>query len=367
MKFIIEKNIFLKNIEEVNKAIDSNNVYVYLRNFYIEVLQNVLIIKGSNGYFSIENKIDANNVEIIEEGIFLISPTLLINIIKKCDGKILFSMIDSKLLIENNKDKYEINLIKEIESYPPLDFSLYGHKIKINAEQLRNAINNVIFATSNLFEDLILSGVNFKLENQWLIVSATDSFRLAQEKIKIKDDRNLSFDITVLNKNIKNFIPNNLKEEITLYVNEHKINIIDNLTNYQSSIIEAPYKNISHLFDKTFSKKLIIDKTFFNNCVNKASVMSNESIYNKIVLSISKEQFLIYTISNEIGNAKIIIDKEKYEFIGEPIEIILNYKYLKDAINVFNDKIKINFNDSKGIILIEDEKTTNKQLISPMN
>ena len=46
MKFSIEKNKILKSLEEVIRAIDPNNIYMHLRNFYIEILDEEIIIKG---------------------------------------------------------------------------------------------------------------------------------------------------------------------------------------------------------------------------------------------------------------------------------------------------------------------------------
>ena len=235
MKFTIEKNLLQKSLDEVIKSIDSANIYIHLRNFYIDILDDMIIIKGSNGYFSIESKVENVNVESL--GSILVPANLFLNIIRRCSGNITIHSSKDILYIENNKDKYEINLLDTSE-YPNIDFTLYGNKIKVDGEKLKKAIENVIFASSASGEEMILTGVNIKYENSNLILTATDSFRLAREIIEIQDDRNINFNVTVTNKNLKNFIPADIKGEITLYANEHKINIIKDTTNFQSKIIE---------------------------------------------------------------------------------------------------------------------------------
>ncbi len=367
MNFTIDKDILLKTLENVIKAIDVNNIYVHLRNFYINVLDEMIIIKGSNGYFSIEDKIENGNIINIETiGSFLIPSSLFINIIKKCSGKIQIYSNNNVLYIMNENDKFEINLL-QIDDYPNIDFSLYGTKIKVNANKLKKAIDNVIFATSQTNDEIILSGVNLKYEKGTLYISATDSFRLAREIIKINDDRDLSFDITVMNKNLKNFVPISVDSDVILYVNEHKINLIHNNTNYQSKIIEAPYKNIDQLFQTNFTKKLIIDKNVLNNAISKASIISsNDNSYNKIYISITSNEINLSTQAEEIGRTKVIIQSNDFEFEGEEISIVINFKFLKEAINVFNDKININLTKPNELILIDSEKSNNKQIISPM-
>lgn len=367
MKFKINKSVLIKNLESVVKAIDSNNIYVQLRNFYIIVLDQMIIIKGSNGSFSIESKIELKDIESIEKiGEFLIPANIFINLIKKCEGIIDLNIENNTLYIKNNSDQYEINLL-ESNNYPTIDFSLYGEKININAKKIREAIENVIFASSQSNEEIILSGINLKYENNILAITATDSFRLAQETIEIRDDRQISFDVTLLNKNIKNFIPANLDKEVVLYVNEHKINMIIDNTNYQSKIIDAPYKDISSILKINYTKELTISKSVLNNAINKATVVSlGDSSYNKLNLLIDHEKIDLSTNSNEIGKVNVVIDKDQYQYKGEQISITLNYKYLREAINIFNDKINIYFIDGKNPIMITGDKQSNKQIISPM-
>lgn len=366
MKFTIDKKNLIKPLENVYKAIDSNNIYAQLRNFFINVFDKEIVIKGSNGYFSIESKILENKISSIESiGNFLIPASLFLNIIKKCEGSITFFIKSNSLIIQNEKDIYEINLFEDNE-YPAIDFSLYGEKIIVNAKKLKEAIDNVIFATSQTNEELILTGVNLKYENQKFYISATDGYRLAQEIIEVKDDRNISFDVTITNKNIKNFIPSYIEGDVTLYVNEHKINLIKDSTNFQSKIIDAPYKDLSNIFNMEYSKKLEINKTILNNSINKAMFASNfDSSYNKLNFLINNEKIEI-TTNDKIGRSNVVITSEDFKYDGEEISITLNYKYLKEAINVFGDKIYIHLSNAQKPIKISDDKINNNQIISPM-
>ncbi len=366
MKFIIDKKILIKSLEDVYKAIDSNNIYVQLRNFFICVSDNEIIIKGSNGYFSVESKIPKNKIFSIESiGNFLIPASLFLNIIKKCDGNILCSIKNNLLIIQNEKDIYEINLLEENE-YPAIDFSLYGEKIIVDAKKLKNAIDNVIFATSQTNEEIILTGVNLKYENQKFYISATDGYRLAQEIIEVKNEQNIIFDVTVANKNIKNFIPSTIDGDVTLYINEHKINLTKDYTNFQSKIIEAPYKDLSNIFNMEYSKKLEINKLILNNSINKAMFASGfDSSYNKLNFLINNEKIEI-TTNDKIGRSNVVISSEYFKYEGDEILITLNYKYLKEAINVFDDKIYIHLSNAQKPIKISDIKNNNNQIISPM-
>lgn len=368
MKFIFEQKEFIKILENVYKAIDLSNVFLPLRNFYLCVEEERIILIGSNGNLSIKNTYfkKAGILDINLIGQCLIPSSLFINIIKKCNGKIEIEQKDKILLIKNELDTYEVNLLN-VDDYPSIDFELFGTKININSLKLKEGIKNVIFASSQKEDEMILNGVNLKLSNGSLILTATDSYRLAQEQIEIEDDRNLNFDITIHNKNLKDFIPNEFNEDITLYANDYKINLVcDNLI-IQSKIIDAPYKDISRVFETKFSKKIIIDRSTLSNAISKATVIVGD-LYNKIRLEISEDEMKILSVKDEVGNSKVILSNDKFNYIGEDVFITLNFKYLKEAINVFDNEIEINLNGPEGIILINEksDSTKNKQIISPL-
>lgn len=368
MKFIFEQKEFIKILENVYKAIDSMNVFLPLRNFYLTVKEEEIIFVGSNGNLSIKNTFSSKpgvlHIELIGE--CLIPSSLFINIIRKCSGKIEIQQKENILFIKNELDTYEVNLLN-IEDYPSIDFDLYGTKININSLKLKEGIKNVIFASSQKEDELILNGVNLKLNNKKLILTATDSYRLAQEEIEIEDDRNLSFDVTVHNKNLKDFIPNEINDDITLYVNDYKINLVCDNFIIQSKIIDAPYKDVSRIFETKFNKKISIERSVFSNAISKATVIVGDS-YNKIRLEVNQNEMKIISVKDEVGNSKVILSSNKFKYEGDDVFITLNFKYLKEAINVFNNMIEVNLNNPEGIILITDgkEKNKNRQIISPL-
>lgn len=366
MKLIFNQKELLKSLEEVQKAINTVNIYLPLRYFYFEVQEDKVIIRGTDGNFSIEKKEykKPGILEIEEHGKYLIPSSIFINIIRKCKNNVKLEVKNSILYIINELDNYEINLIS-VDDFPNIDFSLFGNKISINSKKLREAIKNVIFAATTKENEIILNGINFKLENKHVIITATDSYRLARESFEVLNDEGLSFDITIYSQNIKELIPLGINDEVILYVNDHKINLVYGNLVIQSKIIEAPYKNVSAILEKKYSKQITIDKKVLNDAISKATVIASDE-YNKIRLEISQKQIIIISIKDEVGSSKVIIPSDQYFYNGEEVIITLNFKYLKDALNVFEGEILINLNQSQDTILIESKKTTNKQIISPL-
>lgn len=367
MKFKVSQKKLLKILENTSKAIDNNSVFLPLRNFYIDVQENQIVICGSNGNFSVKHTLVQKTgvLEIEKLGSNLVSAALFINIIRKCSGDIEFEQVENNLVIKNNLDSYEINLIDKVD-YPSIDFDLYGTEVDINAEQLRNAIKNVVFAASQKEEEIILNGVNLKLENKQLIITATNSYRLAREVINLNCQDNLFFDVTIHNKNIKDFIPQDINENVKIYVNEYKINLIHEDLIIQSKIIDVPYKDVGRVFQMQYNKSLTINKNVLANAIGKATVIVGD-LYNKIRLEISQSQIVIISIKNEVGNSKVILKEDQFQYEGQPVIVTLNFKYLKEAISVFEEEIKLNLNNPESIILITSQSNpNNQQIVSPL-
>ncbi|MGL4343098.1 MAG: DNA polymerase III subunit beta [Metamycoplasmataceae bacterium] len=365
MKIEFSKKTLLRDLEEINKAIDPANVFLPLRCFYFELQEDRMIIIGSNSNLSIKKEIlSSNEKEIKIEGIgkVLFPSSLFLNLIKKCENKITIEINSNLAIIKNDENIFEMN-IQEANEYPLIDFNLYGKKITLNPSKLREAIKNVSFAAAINESEVIFNGVNICLDKNKLTFNATDSYRLASEFIEIEDSREISFNVSVYAKYLKDIVVSYAEKMVDLYVNDFKINLVFENLIVQSKIIDSPYKNLEGVFPNSFSKKLIVDKKLFLDAVNKAVFVSSDSL-NKLRFEISKQEIKIISSKDEVGRSEVIF--KQFDFEGDSLIITLSYKYLKDALSVFEGPITLNFNNSIDKVVITGESNpNNKQLIAP--
>ena len=364
MKIKINAKEFTKILEEISKCINMSNIFLPLRGFFIEVLEDRLLITGSDGNLSTIKTIlqKENLLSVNEPGKILAPSSLLTNIIKKCDGMIEINNSDNILFISDGKDKYEVNLM-EINEYPAIDFTLLGVKLTINAKELREAAKNVIFAASSTDVDVIFNGVNINYSDNKMKLIATDSYRVAYQEIDIVDSRNINFNVSLFAKNLKEFIPEFINGDVEMFVNEYKINLIFDNTIIQSKLIDAPYKDMSNIFPESFSKTLTIEKKELVDAINKAIVISSDS-FHRLRFEIDQKKIKIISIKEEIGNSVVTIENKNYS--GDDFVLTVNYKYLKDALSVFEGEVRIKFNNSiDRFVIVGKSNPKNKQLIAP--
>ena len=158
MKFKIDQKLLAKILTDVNRAIDPFSAIFVLRYLYFDVQENQVVACGSDGTFSIKKTLvkKAGTLEIESFGFFIVLPNLFLNIVQKCSGMIEIEQKEQNLQIHNNYDTYEINLSLGLHEYINnfnIDFELYGSQIKLNAQNFRNAIQDVAFAAASGRDD----------------------------------------------------------------------------------------------------------------------------------------------------------------------------------------------------------------------
>ncbi len=364
MKIQVNAKEMIKNLDEINKCVNSSNMFFSLRGILIDVLEDRTTLITSDGNLSMIKTMIQNgsSFKIEEPGRILVPSILFTNIIRKCSGNIEIFSKGNILFINNGTDKYEINLY-DASDYPGIDFTLQGIKLSINAKELREAAKNVLFAASLSDVDIIFNGVNMDYSQNKIKLIATDSYRVAYEEIDVEDSRNLNFNVSLFAKNLKEFIPEFIDEEVEIHVSDYKMNLVYENTIIQSKLIDAPYKDVSKIFPETFSKVLTIEKKELVDAINKAIVISSDS-FHRLRMEINQKEIKIISVKEEIGNSSVIIKTKN--FVGEDLVVTVNYKFLKDALSVFDGEIQIKFNGGiDRFVIVGNSNPKNKQLIAP--
>ncbi|MCV3753640.1 DNA polymerase III subunit beta [Mycoplasma enhydrae] len=361
MELKINKLLLDSAIEKVAKAIDSNPFIPELKGIRIEAEGNKIVLIGSNGAISIRHEIPASlDAEIIVPGVILVDLFLFRNIIKKLENDILLKVKENSLEVLSENDRFTLNLYSAYD-YPPIDFSVYGDKVKINWNVLKNVIRNVGVAASTLETNIILCCINISAQNNKLKFVATDKYRYAEEIVEIEDDVN--FNISILVKNIKDLLNFEHSGDVVLNVSDQKILFQIDGTIIESKVVDQVYLDVSKIIPKNFEHTLEISKRELNNLLNKASVIISEN-YNKIRVQIQDQVLTISSTREEMANAEI--KSNKFSYSDSELKLALNSRFLKEAIQSFEDEIKLSFTPDKMRIVITSESNPNLfHLITP--
>ncbi len=369
MKFVISKNYLLNALNTTLRAISPRNPNPILTGIKFELNQNGLFLTGSDSDISILTKIPLTiNSEVVinpsEDGVVVLSSKFVGEIVRKLEGdNVEIETFDNIAMIRDNISEFKLNCMNA-EEYPPLDLGEAGVGFSIEADLIKQIVDQVGFAASTQENRPMLTGVNFNSDGSSLICVATDSFRLARKTISINTKE--PFNVTIPAKTLME-IGRSLENEKNVEVNISDKRVCFKMarTIIISRVISGTYPDTSKIIPTQYIYELATLSQGLCNAIDRASLLAVERI-NIVQLSMSNEKISISSKSQEIGS---VVEKlQSYQFNGEPLSISFSAKYALEAIKaVGSNEIIIKFNgDMKPFVIINKEDPTLVQLILPV-
>jgi len=202
-----------------------------------------------------------------------------------------------------------------------------------------------------------ISGIYFLFQKNLITMAATDSFRLAEKKVPIKNGPSFkkSYALILPQKSAKEIInifsgidgeskvyfsTNQIMFELPMQETEHpQIQLI-------SRLIEGEYPNYQEIIPQKYSTQLILDKNEIVNLIKSASIFSGKAGEVKIKTDAKKKAVKVLSESQEVGAFESFIPAK---IKGEDVEIVFNHRFLSDGFaNIKSAEIILELNGDSG-------------------
>ena len=269
-----------------------------------------------------------------------------------------------KITCEKQKTKIKGQTSTEFPLIPKIEKK---NPYIISARDFKQVISEVIFAVSNSEARPEISGIFMGLDASNLILTATDSYRLAEKKIKLSDNKNnIERKIIIPVKTLQEIsrILGILKDDISLekvenmeiYLSENQIMFSYNNVDLISRLIEGQYPDYTQIIPSTYKTKSLIEVKDLIKAVKTSSLFTKSGINDvKIELSPTDNEVIITSSSAQTGEN---ISKIEAIIEGEINNIVLNYRYLLDGLqNISSNKVILEINDGNSPCVIKPEST----------
>lgn len=370
MKLKIKQKVLMEHLNYVIRGISNKNLIPILNCIKFELTKEGLYLLSTDNELAIKSFIPENEIEEIDTmGELLISGRYIYDIVKKLTGEIINieEIIDSQVLITTDSSSFKLNC-NEVNEFPNIDLEFTNTPLLIDQKVFKTTINQTIFATSMQESRPVLTGVNFKINNNIMEVTATDSYRLSKKRIildsEVKDDIDIIIPNRNLNEIIKLISDNDNKIELHIFTNK-VIFKVENLI-IMTRLINGNYPDTNKLIPNEFELKVKVNLINLYNSIDRASLLTNAEEKNTIKLETKKDIMIISSNIPEIGNVEEKIKIKKN--IDKDIKISFSSKYMMDAIKTFeSEEIELSFNgEIKPIILNYVDNDDLTQLILPI-
>lgn len=362
MKFVTLKENLKQGLTIVSHLTSKNINLPILNNILIKAKKEGVELTATNLEISINHFLRG---KIEKEGEFTVDAKIINEYISLLpEDKIEVELLEEELKIEcqNYKTKIKGQFSNDFPVLPKIDQSDF-FSFEINS--FKEALSSVAFSVSNNENRIELSGVYFSFNEENLVLVGTDSYRLSEKTIKLKNKKNNDFkkNIIVPVKTIQELIRilSNFKtedqieaeDEIKIYLTENQIFFSFGLTNISSRIIIGNYPDYKQIIPQNEKTIIIINKASFVRAVKASGLFSKTGI-NDINLNFIKNKILISSSSSQAGENFIEMNAT---IKGADNEIFINYKYLLEGLNNINsDNIIMKVIDNNTPCIIKAEK-----------
>lgn len=362
MKFISLQENLKKGLSIVGHTTSKNINLPILNNILIKVDDNGIEFISTNLEIGVKHQLRGKieipgeftvNAKIITEYIGLLTSGEKVKIEEK----------DGELRIEsgNYKTKIKGESAKEFPLIPVINEDNFYF---CQVDEFKKALSSVVFASSTSENRVELTGVLFSFQGEILSLVATDSYRLAEKQIKIKNKNNNEEKVIIPNKTIQELlrILNNFDNnqevddlgEIKISFSDNQIFFSFDSVSLISRIINGRYPDYKQIIPTKNKTEVSVDKSEIIRAVKAAALFSKQGI-NDITILFLKNKVVVSSFSGNSGESEVEI---KTEIKGEENEITINYRYLLDGLNNINsDKVVFQILNNSTPCLIKPEKS----------
>jgi len=346
--------------------------HVTTKNINLSILNNILI-KSENGNI----ELISTNLEVgvtcqlrgkIEsDGQFTVDSKLITEYVNLLNGneKVKLEEKDGELRLECGRYKTKIKgePAKEFPLIPVIPKDAY---FSCQIDDLRRALNGVIFAVSTNENRVELTGVLLSFLKDKLSLAATDSYRLAESEISvINKGKKDGVKVIVPAKTVQELlrILNSLdlsalesEADIKIYITENQILFTVDSIDLISRLINGHYPDYKQIIPAQSQTEILVERGELTRAV-KASALFSKTGINDVTLKFSKNKITVSAFSGASGESQVEIEAN---ITGGDNEITINYRYLIDGLNnISGDLVRMGILNSNTPCLLKAEKDGN--------
>ena len=364
MKIRVERSILLDAVLKMQKTVGAKSSMPVLEGILFSAEKGLLTLSSYNLEMGMKKEMYA---VCEQEGDIVINARLLAEILRKLRGLDVEIESDERLVCHIRSGEAVFDIMgMEANDFPEMPSLSEGENIEINGEDFSNLVKGTIFAVSQIEGTRpILTGINISLKEGVLQFVAIDGFRLAIRRKKIDTDKEIKFIVSgkALNEVVK--LIDEDTENVEIKVGKRLILFKISGYVFISRLLEGEFVNYEKIIPAEHIQKTSVNCDEIIDCVERVSLLINDSFSTPIRCAFSKEELNI-SCSTSLGRAK---EKMNINLEGNEFEMGLNSRYLLEALKACEtEKITFKFNGANAGVTITpyDESNDLLYLIMPM-
>jgi len=360
MKLQVTQANLSKALSTVARIANSRNPLPILSNVLLKTENNRLSIAATNLDIGITHFIGS---KIETEGAITVPARLMQDFVSSLPDSVLnLELTDNKLHITTDQYQSTINGIVA-DDFPVMPAIKEGVTWKSPAADFKKALSQVVFAASADDARPVLNGVYFHSSGTQAVVVATDSYRLAENKLG-KATKPINFLVPASAAQDLLRIISDTDKEVVVTHDDQQVLFHAGDVSLVARLIEGNYPDYRKLIPTKFETIATLARADFLNITKVSSLFARESAGSITVKADKQDGVSINAIASQLGENTA---KAEAKVTGGG-EVTLNSRYLIDALNAFSaEEVEFCFNGKlEPVILRSSGEPTYVHLIMPL-
>ncbi len=334
MKFIVNSQLFAKQLTSISGVLTNNNTVPIINCFHFKLEGNTLTVRTTDLETTLVSKIEVETGRNDENNEIAVPSKLLLDILKLMDDAPLNFSSDPKTFsieISSGDGKYSL-AGNNPEAFPKMPSKENTSSVVLPASALTNAISKTIFAASTDEMRQQMSGIFCELTPDGATFVATDAHKLVRyRRTDVLAEESTNFILPRKPMTLVKNILGSRKEDCEVLMEYNNTNVFFSFENFFiiCRLVDGKYPNYEAAIPKNNPNKLTIDRVAFLNTLRRVGLFASQSTH-QIRLSLNQEELM--TSAEDLEFANDAHEKIPCSYDGEPMEIGFNAKFLTEMI-----------------------------------
>jgi DNA polymerase-3 subunit beta len=349
MKIVCTQENLKNGLLSVSRIISNSNTLPILNNLLLKTENGLLAISATNLELAITTSV---RCKIEQEGSVCLPAKTLTDLVNNLPNtNVNIDTTGSEAVIATDHYTTKIKTLPSDE-FPSIPAVENGQTISFDSQGLKSALDSVVFAASTSETQPEISGVLLAQSDKIKLV-ATDRYRLA-EKVLTEPSTG--------NKNI--IIPHKTAVELSRLLSNHtgpaEALVTDNQiavtcgdTLLISRLIDGQYPDYQQIIPENFSATIGVARQDLINALKTSGIFSHSTGSVVMKYDSDKQQMQINATSQDIGESVVDLTAE---VTGQSGSIVLNYRYVLDAITAMSgDAVVVKVADESAPVIFQPQ------------
>ncbi len=365
MKVEIAKEKILGAVGHAERIAGKHVSLPVLSCIVLEAKKDELVVKATNLDVGIEINLPA---KVLSEGVVALSPSLLKSFLSNSDSEkgITFELVEGTLKVNAGGSKASIKTMNA-EDFPAIPRVVSEKKFSLPTKDFVTGVNSVWYSASLGSLKPELSSVYIFPSNEDLVFVSTDSFRLAEKRIKAKKAKDAD-PMLVPFKNISEIarVFGNISGDVDIVSDKNQVSFFVPGIHITSRVVDGNFPDYRQIIPKEFISSATVLKDDFAKALKLTGTFSDS--FNQLIfsLSVSGKSLEIKTKNNDVGEGEETI---KGSVSGENLTITFNHKYISDCLqSIDSESLTLQFSgQGKALVITPAHNASFMYLVMPMN